>query len=39
MTTLAFWDAYLKDSKEARAYLESDKLPAFSKGTLKLERK
>jgi predicted dienelactone hydrolase len=39
ITTLAFWDAYLKDSKEARAYLESDKLPAFSKGTLKLEHK
>lgn len=39
MATVAFWDTYLKDSKEARAYLESDKLPAFSKGTLKLERK
>ncbi len=39
IVTMAFWDAYLKDSKEARAYLESDKLPAFSKGTLKLERK
>ncbi len=37
--TLAFWDAYLRDSKEARGYLESDKLPAFSKGTLKLEYK
>ena len=39
IATLAFWDAYLKDSKEARAYLESDKLPTFSKQTLKLERK
>jgi predicted dienelactone hydrolase len=39
IVTLAFWDAYLKESKEARAYLESDKLPKFSKGTLKLERK
>ncbi len=38
-STLAFWDAYLKDSKDARAYLESDKLPTFSKGMLKLERK
>jgi predicted dienelactone hydrolase len=39
IVTLAFWDAYLKESKEARAYLESDKLPKFSKGTLKLEHK
>lgn len=39
IVTLAFWDAYLKESKEARAFLESDKLPAFSQGTLQLERK
>lgn len=38
-STLAFWDAYLKGSKEAQAYLESDKLPALSKRALKLERK
>lgn len=39
IVTLAFWDAYLKDSLEARAYLESDTLPAFSKGMVKLEHK
>ncbi len=39
IATLAFWDAYLKDSNDARAYLESDKLPTFSKGTLKLSAK
>lgn len=40
MATLAFWDAYLLESKEARAYLKSEQLPAFSKqAELKLERK
>ena len=39
IATLAFWDAFLKDSKEAKAYLESGKLPEFSAGTLKLEHK
>lgn len=38
-STLAFWDAYLKDGKEARAYVESDKLAALSKQALKLEQK
>jgi predicted dienelactone hydrolase len=37
--TLAFWDAYLKDDREARAYLESDKLPKLSGGSLELQRK
>jgi predicted dienelactone hydrolase len=37
--TLAFWDAYLTSSDEARAYLASDKLAASSKQTLTLERK
>lgn len=39
IATLAFWDAYLKDGAEARAYLRSDKLAAFSKGTLTLQHK
>ena len=39
VVTLAYWDAYLNDSEAARAYLKSDKLPAFSQGTLQLERK
>ncbi len=38
-STLVFWDAHLKDIKAARAYLDSDNLPTFSKGKLKLERK
>jgi len=40
MATLAFWDAYVLESKEAQAYLKSEQLPAFSKqAELKLERK
>jgi len=39
IVTLAFWDAYLKQSQEARAYLESGKLDAFSKETLKITHK
>jgi predicted dienelactone hydrolase len=39
MVTLAFWDAYLKDSSDAKAYLASDRLPSFSKGSLQLKRK
>jgi len=39
IVTLAFWDAYLKERSDARDYLNSDKLPALSQGTLKLERK
>lgn len=39
MATLAFWDGFLKQDKEACAYLESDKLPAFSAGKLQLQHK
>jgi predicted dienelactone hydrolase len=39
IVTLAFWDTHLKESQEARAYLHSEKLTAFSQKTLKLERK
>ncbi|MCI0749088.1 MAG: hypothetical protein L0Y32_00900 [Nevskiales bacterium] len=38
-STLAFWDAHLKNSQEARAYLESDRLPTFSRGKVRLEHK
>jgi hypothetical protein len=39
IVTLAFWDAYLKQSREARAYLASGKLDAFSRHTLKITHK
>lgn len=39
MITLAFWDAFLKDDPEAKAYLGSDALPTFSKGLVKVEHK
>ncbi|MCX7826402.1 MAG: hypothetical protein N2689_12715, partial [Verrucomicrobiae bacterium] len=39
MATLAFWDASLKQNKEARAYLESGKLSAISSGKLQVQRK
>ncbi len=39
IVTLAFWDAYLKENKEARTYLQSDNLSKWSTGTLKLDRK
>lgn len=39
IVTTAFWDAYLKRSGEARAYLESDKLHNYSGRTLTLEHK
>lgn len=39
MAMLASWDAALKESNEAKAYLASDKLPAMSKGALQLEFK
>ena len=39
VVTLAFWDACLYDSAEARSYLRSEQLTAFSKGALKLEHK
>jgi predicted dienelactone hydrolase len=39
IVTTAFWDAYLKDSKEARAYLESNKLPSLSGQVVHLQHK
>jgi predicted dienelactone hydrolase len=39
MVTLAYWDAYLKESREAREYLLSDKLSALSKGAVQLQNK
>ena len=36
---MAYWDAYLKDSREGRAYLESDKLTSLSGGAVHLEHK
>jgi dienelactone hydrolase len=39
IATLAFWDAYLDKSKEARDYLKSDKLSKFSKGAVELQHK
>jgi predicted dienelactone hydrolase len=39
IATLAFWDAYLKDDRGALAYLKSDNLVTFSKGTLRIEHK
>lgn len=39
IATRAFWDAYLKQAGEARAYLESDQLPVLTEGALRLDRK
>jgi predicted dienelactone hydrolase len=39
IVTLAFWDAFLKDDLEAKAYLASDAQPTFSKGLVKVEHK
>jgi predicted dienelactone hydrolase len=39
MATLAFWDAYLKHSPQARDYLASKKLPMLSQGAVQLEHK
>jgi predicted dienelactone hydrolase len=39
IATMAYWDAYLKDSHEARTYLESDKLTSLSSGAVHLEHK
>jgi predicted dienelactone hydrolase len=39
IVALAFWDAYLKDDRGALAYLKSDNLATFSKGTLRIEHK
>lgn len=37
--TLAFWDAYLADNADAKAYLQSDKLVQFSGQQAELKRK
>jgi hypothetical protein len=37
VSSLAFWDAYLKDSDQARAYLNSSALADFSGGKATLE--
>jgi predicted dienelactone hydrolase len=37
--TIAFWDAYLKQNKTAKAYLQSDALEAYSNSKVKLSRK
>jgi predicted dienelactone hydrolase len=39
IATLAFWDAYLKEDREALAYLRSDRLAKFSKETVRIEHK
>ena len=36
---LAFWDAYLKGDKDARVYLESDRLGKQSHNAVKLYRR
>lgn len=38
MANLAFWDAHLKKSKRARAYLRSNRLEKLSAKTLDLKR-
>lgn len=35
--SLAFWDAYLKDDKAAKAYLQSKQLQGYSLGTVTLD--
>jgi predicted dienelactone hydrolase len=37
--SLAFWDAYLKADPAAKIYLQSDALPEFSRGVVKLSRR
>lgn len=39
VSTLVFWDAFLKDDKDAQAYLVSYKLSDYGQSHLKLERK
>ena len=39
MATLAFWDTYLKDNREALEYLKSPKLSKASNGMLTIQRK
>ncbi len=37
--SLAFWDAYLKGDPDAKNYLQSEALPEFSHGVVKLSRR
>jgi hypothetical protein len=37
--SLAFWDAYLKADSAAKNYLQSDALPDFSHGSVKIFRR
>jgi predicted dienelactone hydrolase len=39
LASLAFWDTYLKDEKNARKYLETDELAKKANGSLTLEHK
>ena len=39
MASLAFWNAYLKGDRRAKAYLESNALADYAKGTLTVDRK
>jgi predicted dienelactone hydrolase len=39
VATIAFWDAYLRDDAKAKAYLQSDALPTWSNGAVRLDRK
>ena len=39
IATLAFWDAYLKNSQAARAYLTSEQLATFSHGAIQVLHK
>lgn len=39
MSTLAFWDAYLRNNAQAKAWLASDKLATLSQGQVEYQRK
>jgi predicted dienelactone hydrolase len=39
IATIAFWDAYLKQDAKAKECLQSDALPTYSKGAVRLDRK
>ena len=39
LTSTLFWDAFLKDSEPARAYLQSDELPKDAGGSYAVEKK
>jgi len=39
IATIAFWDAYLEGDTRAKAYLESDALTKYAKGTVTIDRK